>query len=60
MFKQRKIAVEGVNIDAFWDEGDIIDVDTIETNDIALVLRTYGVEAARNNIVKEMNGVFKG
>ena len=30
----------------------------METNDIAAILRTYGVEAARKAIVKEISGVF--
>ncbi|KAL7275542.1 hypothetical protein RUND412_001501 [Rhizina undulata] len=57
---KKKLAVEGVNFRAFWDEQDIVDPNTLETNDIAAFLRVYGVEAARNNIVKEMNSVFKG
>jgi len=35
-----------------------VDVDRITTNDIARVLKTYGVEAARANIVKEIRSVF--
>jgi DNA-directed RNA polymerase I subunit RPA1 len=42
-----------------WNEHAIIDVNSIETNDIACVLKTYGVEAARGAIVKEMNSVFQ-
>jgi DNA-directed RNA polymerase I subunit RPA1 len=49
-----------VNFRAIWDEDATIDLNSIETNDIACVLRTYGVEACRNNIVKEMDAVFKG
>ncbi|KAI5797692.1 hypothetical protein EDC01DRAFT_629076 [Geopyxis carbonaria] len=58
--KKRKLAVEGVNFAAIWDESHTINIDNIETNDIACVLRVFGVEAARNNIVKEMNSVFQG
>lgn len=43
-----------------WNEYEIIDMNSIETNDIARVLNVYGVEAARNNIIKEMNAVFGG
>ena len=49
-----------MNFRAIWDEAGTIDLNSIETNDIACVLRTYGVEAARSNIVKEMDAVFGG
>lgn len=52
--------MEGVNFGAIWEQSETVDCNTIETNDIACMLRTYGVEAARNNIVKEMNAVFAG
>jgi DNA-directed RNA polymerase I subunit RPA1 len=55
-----KLAVEGVNFSAFWNEQESIDPNTLETNDIAAFLRVYGVEAARGNIIKEMNAVFGG
>jgi DNA-directed RNA polymerase I subunit RPA1 len=35
-----------------------VDVNRISTNDIAKVLNTFGVEAARANIVKEIRSVF--
>lgn len=41
-----------------WRHSDLIDVNYIDTNDIAAILRTYGVEAARNAIIKEIGGVF--
>ena len=55
---QRKLQTEGVNLQGLWQYADIIDVNCIDTNDIAAVLRTYGVEAARNAIMKEVDGVF--
>lgn len=36
----------------------MVDVDNIECNDVASVLKTYGVEAARMIIVNECKGVF--
>jgi DNA-directed RNA polymerase beta' subunit len=36
----------------------LVDVDRLSTNDIAAVLRAYGVEAARACIVREMRAVF--
>ena len=52
--------MQGVNFSAFWNEQESIDLNALETNDIAAFLRVYGVEAARANIVKEMNAVFGG
>lgn len=53
-----KLAVEGVNLLGVWNYPDLIDVDSIYTNDIGAVLRTYGVEAARAAIISEMAQVF--
>ncbi|KAI8323716.1 beta and beta-prime subunits of DNA dependent RNA-polymerase [Martensiomyces pterosporus] len=35
-----------------------VDVNHLYTNDIAAILRTYGVEAARSAIMREISGVF--
>lgn len=55
---KRMLVTEGVNFQAMWDQEAFIDVDAITSNDVASVLRTYGVEAARNTIVNEINNVF--
>lgn len=55
---KRVLVTEGVNFQAMWDQEAFIDVDAITSNDVAAVLRTYGVEAARNTIVNEINNVF--
>lgn len=55
----RVLVTEGVNFHAMWEEDAFIDVNTITANDVVSVLRTYGVEAARNTIVREINNVFK-
>ncbi|KAI1070468.1 hypothetical protein LB507_007022 [Fusarium sp. FIESC RH6] len=52
------IHTAGVNLQAMQRYSDFIDPNRIETNDIAAVLEVYGVEAARNNIVRELFGVF--
>lgn len=54
----RYLTTEGVNFKAMWDQDDFIDVNKITSNDIYSVLKTYGVEAARNTIVYEINNVF--
>ncbi|CAK7917267.1 DNA-directed RNA polymerase I subunit Rpa190p [[Candida] anglica] len=55
---KRILTTEGVNFSAMWEQDDFIDVNGITSNDIAAVLKTYGVEAARNTIVNEINNVF--
>ena len=56
--KNRSLTTEGVNFQAMWEHEAFIDVNGIRSNDVAAVLRTYGVEAARNTIVNEINNVF--
>lgn len=54
----RVLTTEGVNFKAMWDQEDFLQVNGITSNDINAVLQTYGVEAARNTIVNEINNVF--
>ncbi|KAJ6256274.1 DNA-directed RNA polymerase I subunit rpa1 [Drechslerella dactyloides] len=56
----KQLSVDGVNFHAIWDYGHVIDSGAVYSNDIAAVLRVYGVECARNTIIREMDGVFKG
>ncbi|KAH6877351.1 hypothetical protein B0T10DRAFT_566373 [Thelonectria olida] len=56
----RVIHTTGANLQAMQRYSDFINPNRIETNDIAAVLRVYGIEAARNNIVRELAGVFDG
>ena len=53
------MVTEGVNFEAMWQEDDFVDVNGITSNDVAAVLHTYGVEAARQTIVNEIDNVFK-
>lgn len=55
---KRLLTTEGVNFKALWEQADFIDINGIRSNDIYAVLKTYGVEAARNTIVNEINNVF--
>ncbi|CAG8478441.1 1597_t:CDS:10 [Paraglomus brasilianum] len=51
---------DGVNILGIVQNGEsIIEINNIYTNDIAAVLRVYGVEAARAVIIKEVSSVFQ-
>ncbi|KAF2455211.1 hypothetical protein BDY21DRAFT_387027 [Lineolata rhizophorae] len=53
------VQTEGVNLVAMREYQDMIDPRRVRTNDTAAVLRFYGVEAARANIIREMAGVFE-
>ncbi|QSL66373.1 hypothetical protein MERGE_000751 [Pneumocystis wakefieldiae] len=55
----RVLGTDGVNFKGIWEAHDIISVNTIYSNDIANVLCTYGVEAARNTIISEIHKLFK-
>ncbi|KAI8819176.1 uncharacterized protein EV422DRAFT_535387 [Fimicolochytrium jonesii] len=56
--KSVNIGTDGVNLKGMWEYMNMIDVSKIYTNDVAAVLRTYGVEAARAAIMQEIAGVF--
>lgn len=50
----------GANLQAMQKYGEYINPNKISTNDIAAVLAVYGVEAARNGIIRELSNVFGG
>ena len=52
------LATEGVNLRGLWDFADDVDIQRLGSNDIRAILSTYGVEAARNTIVREIGRVF--
>ncbi|KAF2801996.1 DNA-directed RNA polymeras-like protein I subunit [Mytilinidion resinicola] len=54
------VVTEGENMVAMRDYQHIIDPNRLFTNDIAAMLRLYGVEACRASIVREMHAVFHG
>lgn len=56
--EKRELVTEGVNFQAMWEHDSFVNVNDIRSNDVAAVLKTYGVEAARNTIVNEINRVF--
>jgi DNA-directed RNA polymerase I subunit RPA1 len=49
----------GVNLKAMQNYAHIINPNLISTNDIAAMLRYYGVEACRATIIQELSGVFR-
>ncbi|TMW68505.1 hypothetical protein Poli38472_005973 [Pythium oligandrum] len=52
------LQTEGLNFEEIWGFDNILDVNQLMTNDIYKVLQTYGVEAARASISKQINDVF--
>lgn len=52
------VQTDGVSFEAAWQFAETVDVKKITSNDISAVLKTYGVEAARNTIINECKGVF--
>jgi DNA-directed RNA polymerase I subunit RPA1 len=53
------VTTEGVNFEAVWKIAqDSVDLNNTSSNDIYKILLTYGVEAARESIVREIVGVF--
>ncbi|KAI8868419.1 beta and beta-prime subunits of DNA dependent RNA-polymerase [Ramicandelaber brevisporus] len=53
------LVLDGVNFRGVWPLYEFIDINKIDTNDIAAVLRTYGVEACYNAIMRQIMAVFK-
>ena len=56
--KSVNIGTDGANLQGIWEFGDAIDLNEVSTNDIGAILKTYGVEAARAAIMREIAGVF--
>lgn len=56
--KMPVVHTAGANLQAMQKYGEFINPNKIATNDIASVLEVYGVEAARNNIIRELSAVF--
>jgi DNA-directed RNA polymerase I subunit RPA1 len=54
------VVTEGVNLTAMHEYQHIVNPHQLFTNDIAAMLKFYGVEACRATIVREMDAVFQG
>ncbi|XP_051116199.1 DNA-directed RNA polymerase I subunit 1 [Andrographis paniculata] len=48
----------GVDFRSFWDLQDDLDVSRLYSNNIHAMLKTYGVEAARATVIREVKQVF--
>jgi len=54
------IITNGVNFSAMHQYQDALNPNRLFTNDIAAMLREYGVEACRQTIIAELKSVFEG
>lgn len=50
----RRLQTEGINFPGVWQQQALLDVDAIACNDVHAMLTTYGVEAARATILREV------
>ncbi|KAL5569663.1 hypothetical protein UlMin_026238, partial [Ulmus minor] len=53
------LQTSGVDFTTLWKLQDVLDVKQIYSNNIHAMLATYGVEAARETIIREITNVFK-
>lgn len=54
------VLTEGANLLAMREYQDVINPHRLMTNDVGAMLRLYGVEAARETIIREVRAVFEG
>ncbi|KAI6183947.1 DNA-directed RNA polymerase subunit [Aphelenchoides bicaudatus] len=54
----RILQTQKINIEAIYKHAELLDVNTLYSNDVTMMLRFYGIEACTRVIVKEMNNVF--
>ena len=52
------LQTDGISFQGAWSNDDILDVNRITTNDVGSILSTYGVEAARATLMREVSSVF--
>jgi DNA-directed RNA polymerase I subunit RPA1 len=50
----RRLQTEGINFPGVWQQQALLDVNAIACNDVHAMLTTYGVEAARATILREV------
>ncbi|XP_047128509.1 DNA-directed RNA polymerase I subunit RPA1 isoform X1 [Hydra vulgaris] len=54
-----RIKTEGVNIQELWKYPNVLNLNTIYSNDIHAIAKAYGIEAARSVLIKEVQDVFQ-
>ena len=50
--------MEGRNLKGLWHLGEIVDLNALASNDIGAIMDTYGVEAGRACLIREINSIF--
>lgn len=53
------LQASGIHFETFWEMEDDLNLRYVYSNDVHAVLRTYGVEAAKEVIIREVQNVFK-
>jgi len=54
-----RLKTEGLNIWELWKHPNILDLSSVYSNNIHTIAKTYGIEAARRALIKEVEDVFK-
>ncbi|KAI6228249.1 DNA-directed RNA polymerase subunit [Aphelenchoides besseyi] len=54
----RILQTQKINVEALYKHAELLNVNTLYSNDVSMMLKYYGVEACARVIVKEMNNVF--
>jgi DNA-directed RNA polymerase I subunit RPA1 len=55
---EKVVQTEGINFEECYNHPHVFDLNRLETNNIYEMMNHYGIEAARNAIVKEIRNVF--
>jgi DNA-directed RNA polymerase I subunit RPA1 len=58
-YKEKTVHFTGINFYAVWLNHDLIDINKIFTNDIYALMLTYGIEASRYALYRELENIFK-
>mmetsp|Transcript_5031 Transcript_5031/g.18313 ORF Transcript_5031/g.18313 Transcript_5031/m.18313 type:complete len:1772 (-) Transcript_5031:74-5389(-) len=53
-----QVQTDGINFQGAWENPEVVAVEAATCNDIHAVLETFGVEAARQTLMREVRGVF--
>jgi len=54
-----RLKTEGINMPELWKYPNVLDLNTLYSNNIHTVHKRYGIEAARRVVIKEIEDVFK-
>lgn len=52
------IVTEGRNLQGLWGLSDLVDLNSISSNDVGAMMDMYGIEAGRATIINEIKGIF--